>query len=104
MEQANSLADMSDETSPTCGQCGGTRVHREAVRSAFWHGERLVVIEDIPALVCDDCNEQFFDDRTVMLIDRLRGEGFPPDRSSHEIVAQVFSLNAALPGGKRSGQ
>jgi YgiT-type zinc finger domain-containing protein len=83
-----------------CAQCGGTSLRRDNARSAFWHGDRLVVIEDIPALVCDDCSEQFFDDRTVMLIDRLRGEGFPPERASREIVAQVFTLQAGLSAGE----
>lgn len=97
---------MSELEQPTfmCEQCGGGRLHRQSVRSALWHGDRLVVVEDIPAMVCDDCHEQFFDDTTVLLLDRLRGEGFPEALANREIVAQVFSLGAAMPKAKGGGK
>jgi YgiT-type zinc finger domain-containing protein len=84
MEQNQQLPD-------TCEQCGSADIHGESVRSAFWHGDRLVVVEDVPALVCRNCREQFFDDATVLLIDLLRGEGFPPDQARRELRVPVFS-------------
>ena len=45
-----------------CTNCGGADVRRADVRSAFWHDDRLVVVEDIPALLCGACGEQFYDD------------------------------------------
>jgi len=80
------------QTTRTCEQCGGAELHTDQVRSAFWHDDRLVVIEDVPALVCGSCHEQFFDDATVMLIDLLRGEGFPPEKARGELRVPVFSL------------
>ena len=77
-----------------CSECGSREIRPETVRSAFWHGERLVVVEDISAAVCGGCGEQFFDDQTVMLLDMLRGEGFPTAKASGEMVASVFSLKA----------
>ena len=49
-------------TGTTCSNCGGDDVRRAEVRSAFWHEDRLVVVQDIPALLCAGCGEQFYDD------------------------------------------
>jgi YgiT-type zinc finger domain-containing protein len=62
------------------------------VRSAFWHQDRLVVVEEIPAIVCDACHEQFFDDRTIVVLDLLRGDGYPPEKSCGELRVPVFSF------------
>jgi len=80
------------QTNQTCEQCGGSDLRSDQVRSAFWHDDRLVVIEDVPAMVCAACHEQYFDDATVMLIDLLRGEGFPPEKARSELRVPVFSL------------
>jgi YgiT-type zinc finger domain-containing protein len=66
------------------------------VRSAFFHDDRLVVIEEIPALVCASCNDQFYDDRTVVALDLLRGEGFPSENARSEIRVPVFSFPNAV--------
>ncbi|OGA60862.1 MAG: YgiT-type zinc finger domain-containing protein [Betaproteobacteria bacterium RIFCSPLOWO2_12_FULL_65_14] len=76
----------------SCASCGSAGVHESRVRSAFWHQERLVVVEDIPALVCAACGERFYDDATVIALDLLRGEGFPPERARDELRVGVFSL------------
>jgi YgiT-type zinc finger domain-containing protein len=70
------------------------------VRSAFWHDDRLVVVEDIPALVCGNCREQFYHEATMMLIDLLRGDDFPPERARSELRVPVFSLRDRAQGGK----
>jgi YgiT-type zinc finger domain-containing protein len=62
------------------------------VRSAFWHGERLVVVEGIPALVCGACHEQSYADDTVVRLDMLRGEGFPAGKARAELRVPVFSF------------
>lgn len=76
----------------TCANCGSANVSRRQVRSAFWEGERLVVVQDIPALVCDACAEQFYDDATVIALDRMRGEGFAAELARTELRVPVFSL------------
>jgi YgiT-type zinc finger domain-containing protein len=83
------------ETSPeqaACSLCGGTSIHPADVSSAIWLGKRLVVVDDIPALVCDDCHERFFDDNTAMILDLLRGDGFRKEDASGEIQVPVFSF------------
>jgi YgiT-type zinc finger domain-containing protein len=86
--------DIEAEEQPValCGNCGGPNIHEARVRSAFWHDDRLVVVEDIPAAVCDDCHEQFFDDGAVVVLDLLRGDGFPAEKARSELRVAVFSF------------
>jgi YgiT-type zinc finger domain-containing protein len=77
----------------TCTNCGSANVRTMHVRSAFWEDDRLVVVEDIPALVCGACAEQFYDDNTVVGLDLLRGEGFPRDKARAELRVPVFSFD-----------
>jgi YgiT-type zinc finger domain-containing protein len=75
-----------------CTECGAFALRAKTVRSAFWQDERLVVIEDIPAMVCESCQERFYDDATVMLLDLKRGEGFRPEDAVAEMLVPVFTL------------
>lgn len=54
-----------------------------------------MVVDDIPALVCQACGERFFDDATVIALDLLRGSGFPPERARTELRVGVFALDDA---------
>lgn len=82
----------------TCTNCGGGDVRPAAVKSAFWHDDRLVVVEDIPALRCGACGEQFYDDNTVLVLDLLRGRGFAEGQASSRISVPVFSFGNHVPG------
>jgi YgiT-type zinc finger domain-containing protein len=88
--------DDAEQGHASCSQCGSSDLSTTAIRSAFWEGDRLVVIEDIPAIVCRSCGEQHYDDTTVVLIDLLRGDGFPADKARREISVPVFSLRDRL--------
>lgn len=92
--------DPDTASAPTCAACGSGEARPARVRSAFWHGDRLVVVEDIPALACPACGEQSLDDRAVMLLDLLRGEGFPAARAQGELRVPVFSLGAGADPGE----
>jgi YgiT-type zinc finger domain-containing protein len=86
----------------TCTSCGGDDVRRTEVRSAFWHDDRLVVVEDIPALRCGSCGEQFFDDDAVVVLDLLRGDGFQETRARATINVPVFSYRDQRRGPEES--
>ncbi len=92
------MTDDKQQLPETCEQCGSANLRKDIVRSAFWHGDRLVVVEDIPALVCENCREQFYDDATVVLIDLMRGDGFPPEKAQSELNVPVFSLRQRAKG------
>jgi len=85
----------TDPQALRCSACGKGALARDHVRSAFWAGEGLVVIEGIPAFVCDHCGEQFFEDETAMRIDLMRGRGFPADHVAHTMTVPVFRFEAA---------
>lgn len=97
--EAQSTVELPIEASApgeACANCGRQNVRSTQARSAFWHGDRLVVVEDIPALVCDSCGEQYFDDSTAIVLDLLRGDGFPPEQAKAELVVSVFSFRDRL--------
>ena len=75
-----------------CPVCESTDTRLGHVRSAFWHKDRLVVIEDVPALVCNTCGEQFYDDAAVLMIDRMRNNDFPAEDAVRELRVPVFSF------------
>jgi YgiT-type zinc finger domain-containing protein len=91
-----SIDSTGDQSSAVCPGCGGSDIGMARVRSAFFHEDRLVVVEDIPALVCAGCNEQFYDDHTVVVLDLLRGDGFPAESAREEIRVPVFSFRDRL--------
>lgn len=62
------------------------------VRTAIWRGERMFVVEDIPAQVCDDCVEQFYDEETTDVLRRLTEEGFASATPRREMVVPIYSL------------
>lgn len=80
-----------------CPQCGSAQLRQDLVRSAIWHGERLVVVDRIPAVVCDGCGERFYDDATATMLDLMHGDGFPPAEAVAHMHVPVFSFSARVP-------
>jgi YgiT-type zinc finger domain-containing protein len=78
-----------------CSSCGSANVSPNRMRSAFWHDDRLVVVEGIPTLLCEHCGEQFYDDATSIALDLLRGTGFPPPLARCAIEVPVFDFHDA---------
>ena len=66
------------------------------VRTAIWQGDRLAIVEDIPAHVCEACVEQFYDEEVSEALRRLSEEGFPSEKANKEIVVPVFSLEGRV--------
>jgi YgiT-type zinc finger domain-containing protein len=86
-----------------CPRCAGI-ANKTTVRTAIWRGDdSLVVVEDIPARVCSECMEQYYDEDVSDALRQLMERGFPASEASKEIVVPVFSLEgrvrirAALP-------
>jgi YgiT-type zinc finger domain-containing protein len=53
-----------------CDFCGGT-LHPKTVNTEFWVKGDLVLIEDVPAEVCQVCGEKYFSAETHSGIERL---------------------------------
>ncbi|MGE5339614.1 MAG: type II toxin-antitoxin system MqsA family antitoxin [Gemmatimonadota bacterium] len=91
-ESAAPLPGTSQAAGATCTNCGSADLQARQVRSAFWQDDRLVVVEDIPAMVCVACGERFYDDTTAIVLDLLHGERFPPEKARGEMRVPVFSF------------
>lgn len=68
----------------------------DTVRTAIWREDQLIVVEDIPAQVCDACMEQFYDDDTAEALRRLTAEGFASATAKREVLVPVFSLEGRI--------
>ena len=82
-----------------CTNCSGGVLARRDVNTAFWQGTCLVVVEGIPALVCQTCGEQFYEDEIAMKLDLMRGAGFPADKAVRSMTVPVFDFGASNAGG-----
>ncbi len=67
-------------------------MHSEIVKTVIWVGEKMYMVEDIPAQVCDTCVEQFYDESTTDALRRLTEEKFPLAEAKREVLVPVFSL------------
>ena len=79
------------QTEALCPRCGAVLMPT-TVRTSIWHGDRVAIVENIPAHVCSACMEQFYDDVVSDALRRLAEEGFPPGKAIREILVPVFSL------------
>jgi YgiT-type zinc finger domain-containing protein len=85
------MSEQADASREACPRCGGV-LSAATVRTTIWQGERVAIVEDIPAHVCDACLEQFYDDNVSEALRRLAEEGFPTAKAEREIRVPVFSL------------
>ena len=79
----------------SCPRCGGLTMV-DMVRTDIWQGDTMIVVEDIPAHVCDRCAEQFYSE---LVADTLRGllqEGLKSALPKREMVVRVYSLEGRV--------
>ncbi|MBI3910331.1 MAG: type II toxin-antitoxin system MqsA family antitoxin [Armatimonadetes bacterium] len=72
-----------------CYLCGG-QIERRRVTAEIRWGEELTLVEDVPAWVCGNCGEAYFDAATCTALDRLR-QDHPPARRKVEVPVYAFS-------------
>lgn len=98
----NNLSDSQEFTATMaaeCPKCGGGPLSERTVDSIFWRGQDAVMIRDIPAMACQSCGEDFIDDRTVVHLDRMKGEGFSGSANTEFIRIPVFAFNGPTTRG-----
>jgi hypothetical protein len=96
-----SLADMDVTTvepreSPgdlKCKHCESP-TDESVVRSVLWTAVGLVAVEGIPARVCRECKEPYYDAQTARKMMELTSEGPPADEAKRELRIPVFSLQS----------
>lgn len=74
-----------------CPRCEATAV-ATTVRTVIWRDDAVVIVEDIPAIVCQECLEQFYSEDVSDALRRLMEEGFPAEAVTRRIDVPVFSL------------
>ena len=79
----------------SCPHCGGSMMSA-VVRTLFWHDDRPVIVEDVPALVCSGCSEQYYDEAVTEALHDLAAVGFPLETAVREISVPVFSLKGRI--------
>lgn len=84
-------ANKDSQASLKCKYCESETVE-ELVKSAFWVDEQLIAVENIPARVCQECKEHFYDDEIAETIATLGQLRDVPDGAMHDVTASVFSL------------
>ncbi|MGC9358483.1 MAG: type II toxin-antitoxin system MqsA family antitoxin [Anaerolineae bacterium] len=62
-----------------CSFCGGELEERRVQHEYRWEG-RLVVFEDVPARVCRQCGEKYFDAQVVKAMERVVLHQLEPQR------------------------
>ncbi|MEZ5287826.1 MAG: YgiT-type zinc finger protein [Vicinamibacterales bacterium] len=77
-------------------RCGGALARAE-VRTVLWRTEVPTIVEDIPALACAACVEQFYDDAVSDALRRIAEAPPAPTRRSASCEVPVFSLRTRLP-------
>lgn len=68
--QPTGREDMPLPTPPKCKYCGFD-TYQDVIKAALWMDGGLVVVEDIPAWLCEGCGEQFFDEKVTQRIEKL---------------------------------
>lgn len=73
-----------------CDRCENGLLHERPIQTAFWRGQGLIVIRNIPAMVCSACGEEYVSDRTAIGLDRMRGAGFTAMGSAERMIVPVL--------------
>ena len=71
-----------------CYFCGGTPVQK-SITAENWWGDRLALVEDAPAWVCDTCGEVYFDAETARRFDDLRRR---PPQEQRVVAIPVYAF------------
>lgn len=75
-----------------CDRCADSPLREARISTAFWQGDGLVVLRNIPAMVCPACGEEYVDDETVVALDRMRGNGFAGCVAAAPLPVPVFDF------------
>ncbi|SMB99059.1 YgiT-type zinc finger domain-containing protein [Thermanaeromonas toyohensis ToBE] len=54
-----------------CYLCGGKTVQR-LVTAENWWGDQLTLVEGVPAWVCENCGEKYFEAEVCRILDAMR--------------------------------
>ncbi len=70
-----------------CEYCDGV-VREQLVRDDYWVGKQLLIIEDVPAGVCDRCGERYYSAVVMERLERIAARRSKIRRKIHVPVAK----------------
>lgn len=73
-----------------CAVCGSA-TEPDRGRLTLWLGERLVVIEDVPARVCRGCGETYYEDDILGRVEKLQGASSERPEPLRVVEAPVYA-------------
>jgi len=65
----------SDMTGELCALCCAGHLEAKRGREYFRHGEALIIIEDVPAWVCNKCGERYHHARVFKRMRQIAARG-----------------------------
>jgi hypothetical protein len=83
----------TDHVHVRCDRCEDGILSAQPIQSAFWRGMGLVVIRNIPAMICPICGEEYVSDQTAIGLDRMRGAGFTAMGSVERMIVPVLDYS-----------
>ncbi|MFQ6101121.1 MAG: type II toxin-antitoxin system MqsA family antitoxin, partial [Anaerolineae bacterium] len=103
------------EQSFDCHFCGGKVVTRQVNVMRHWKG-RYILLKNVPAYVCTQCGEKYYDAAVAETMDRIMRSSEDQLQTKHEIRVPVVEMPLSYaipqpaglavrdkPSGKRSG-
>ncbi|WP_243137499.1 type II toxin-antitoxin system MqsA family antitoxin [Desulfofundulus thermobenzoicus] len=69
--QVDRRENQEEITMTDCRFCGGKTIPKTVDVQRNWRG-KLVVITNVPAYVCEQCGEQYFDAEVALEMDRIK--------------------------------
>lgn len=72
----------------TCHFCGRGILEERRVTVDFRWGDKLVIIENVPAKVCNECGERYYAAKVVREMERIAKE----ERKERELRVPVVTL------------
>jgi YgiT-type zinc finger domain-containing protein len=98
MHEGRNVNSQASKISPmACIECG-RKTEPTILHVTMWTDKGLVVVENVPAHACHECEEQFYDDRIGAKILELANKGFPRDKMVREITVPVYSIEEETVG------
>lgn len=86
-----------------CDHCGGTFLVDTRITTAFWQDGGLLVLRDVPAMVCPNCRTEYIADATAIRIDALRGNGFAGLAVADLMSVPVYAFPKTAPLAEHEG-
>ncbi len=63
--------EIGDEKRRVCSFCSQSAAYEALRPQVFKRGDHLLVVEDVPTMICDNCGETYFTGETIDELERI---------------------------------